>query len=254
MVAYDDEGSGMAVVLIHSGICDRRMWDVQAAVLATSYRVIRPDLRGFGETPLPPEKYSFADDIFAMLDQLHLERAAFIGSSLGGRVALEAAAANSERVTSLILLCPAFRGVERTPDADAFAAEEDQLLAGGDLDAAVELNVATWLGPDASEECRDLVREMQRHAFEVQLAAESDDPGPQLMPTDVDLRQVSVPTLVVSGGRDMDHFQRLAQHVAGSITGAHLQHLPWAAHLPSLERPREVSDLVRNFLATSTTE
>jgi pimeloyl-ACP methyl ester carboxylesterase len=254
MVAYDDEGSGPAVVLLHSGVCDRRMWDAQTSVFATSYRLIRPDLRGFGETPLPAKQFSFADDVVALLDHLHVERAAFVGSSLGGRVALEVAVTSSERVTSLILLCPALQGAGTTSDADAFVEGEDQQLSRGEVAAAVELNVSTWLGPDATAECRDLVREMQRHAFEVQLTAEAQDPAPQLVPVEVDLSQVSVPTLVVSGGRDMDHFQNVAQHLASSITGAHLQRLPWAAHLPSLERPDEVNDLVRDFLATTTAE
>jgi len=254
MLAYDDEGSGPALVLLHSGVCDRRMWDAQASEFATSYRVIRPDLRGFGETPLPAEPYSFADDVVALLDHLSVGRAAFVGSSLGGRVALEVAVTTPERITSLILLCSALRGAGTTPDADSFAEKEDLLLTRGEVDAAVELNVSTWLGPDASAECRDLVREMQRHAFEVQLTAEAQDPAPQLVPADVDLSKVSVPTLVVSGGRDIDHFQDVAQHLASSITGAHLERLPWAAHLPSLERPDEVNDLVRDFLAITPAE
>ena len=173
-------------------------------------------------------------------------------SQLGGRVALEVAVTNPERVTSLILLCPALRGAGRTADAESFAEEEGLLLTRGEVDAAVELNVSTWLGPDASAECRDLVREMQRHAFKVQLAAEKQDPAPQLIPAEVVLSRVSVPTIVVSGGRDMDHFQDVAQRLASSIDGAHLERLPWAAHLPSLERPEEVNELVRDFLATTT--
>jgi pimeloyl-ACP methyl ester carboxylesterase len=254
MIAYDDEGSGVALVLLHSGSCDRRMWKAQAAVLASSYRVVRPDLRGFGQTPLPFDAYSFAADVVALLDHLAVERAAFVGSSLGGGVALELAARSPERVISLVLLCPAFRGVGRTPAADAFAAEEDQLLTSGDMDAAVELNVSTWLGPEAAEECRDFVREMQRHSLEMQLAAESRKQAPRPTPVEVELRRISVPTLVVSGGRDMDHFQYVAKHLAGSIPGARLQHLAWAAHLPSLERPDEITDLISDYLAITTAE
>ncbi len=249
--AYDDEGSGPSVVLLHSGICDRRMWDAQAAALKSSYRVIRPDLQGFGETPLPSEPVSFRDDVINLLDHLHVERSAFVGSSLGGRVALEVAVTRPERVASLLLLCPAFRGVGKTPDAEAFRAEEDRLLSLGDVDAAVELNVATWLGPDASEGCRELVREMQRHAFEVQLAAEATAAEPQLTPAEVDLRQVLVPTLVVTGSLDMDYFQHIARHLVRSIAEARLHVLGWSAHLPSLERPDDVNHLITRFLAAA---
>ncbi|KRA39500.1 MULTISPECIES: alpha/beta fold hydrolase [unclassified Nocardioides] len=249
ILSHDDEGSGPAVVLLHSGVCDRRMWDDQVAALASSHRVIRPDLRGFGATPLPAERFSFAGDVVALLDHLQIERAAIVGSSFGGRVALEVAVTAGERVASLALLCPAFRGVPSTPRADAFDEEEDRLLTSGDVAGAVELNVSTWLGPEASAASRDLVRRMQAHAFEVQLAAEELDPGPEATRVDVDLALVSVPTLVVSGGLDLDHFQDIAQHVADSVAGARLEHLPWAAHLPSLERPSAINALLAEFLA-----
>ncbi len=237
------------MVLLHSGVCDRRMWAAQAESLKDTYRVIRPDLRGFGETALPSEQFSFADDIIDMLDHLDVERSVLVGSSLGGRVALEVAVTHPDRVVALLLLCPALRGVDATPDAEAFAAEEDRLLGLGDVQAAVDLNVATWLGPAASEECRVLVRDMQLHAFEVQLVAESNSPGPECSSVDVALEQISVPTLVVSGGLDMDHFQHIAQHLVRNIAGARLETLEWAAHLPSLERPNDANALIIRFLA-----
>ena len=227
------------------------MWDPQVAALETSYRVITPDLRGFGETPLPPGRFSFSEDVVALLDHLDIENCALVGSSLGGRVALEVAATHPERVASLVLLCPAFRAADTTPSAKAFEAEEEDLLRQGDFDAAVELNVFTWLGSDASDETRDLVREMQRHAFSVQDAAEKERPEPELIEVEVDPAQVSAPTLIVTGGWDMDHFQNIAQHLASSIPGARLQRLPWAAHLPSLERPSEVNELIAGFLAAT---
>lgn len=249
LLDHDDEGAGPSVVLLHSGICDRRMWEAQAAALRASHRVIRPDLRGFGETPLPSERFSFAEDVIELLDHLEVDRAAFVGSSLGGRVALEAAVTHPSRVASLALLCPAFRGVDATPRAERFAADEERLLSRGDVDAAVDLNVATWLGPEASTDVRALVQAMQRHAFDVQLAAESDPPGPEAIPVDVDPGQISVPTLIVSGGLDLDHFQNVARHLADTIPTAHLTTLEWAAHLPNLERPEVINDLITGFLA-----
>ena len=249
ILAHDDDGSGPAVVLLHSGVCDRRMWEAQAAALAATHRVIRPDLRGFGDSPLPGERFGFADDVVALLDHLEVERAACVGSSLGGRVALEVAVTRPERVDSLVLLCPALRGIEPTPSVAAFGTEEDRLLESGDIAGAVELNVATWLGPEASGTTRDRLREMQRHAFEVQLAAEEDEPAPELVPVEVDPSRVGLSALVVSGGRDLDHFQQVAHHLATTMPRARLVELPWAAHLPSLERPDEVTDLVVDFLA-----
>lgn len=247
LMAYDEAGDGKPLLLLHSGVCDRRMWQPQWVPLAESFRVVRPDLRGFGETPLPPGRFSSAADVVELLDHLGLERARVVGSSLGGRVALELAVAAPDRVERLVLLCSAFKGLEPTPDAQAFGEAEEAMLEKGDLDGFVELNVATWLGPEAGEATRDLVRVMQRRAAEVQLAAEQRPEQPELESVDVDPAAVSTAALIVSGGSDMDHFQLVAAHLAASMPKARHVHLDWAGHLPSMERPETVTELIADF-------
>lgn len=247
-MTYDDVGSGPAVLLLHSGVCDRRMWREQVDVLAQTHRVIAPDLPGFGASAMSPGLFSYSGLVAELLDALGVERAAVVGSSFGGRVALELTHESPSVVSALILLCAASRGVDSTETADAFEAEEERLLEAGDVAGAVELNVSTWLGPDADAEAREQVREMQRHAFDVQLAADEWPDPPRLEPVTPDLAAFDVPTFVVSGGHDMDHFQDIARHLAATIPDAHLVELPWAGHLPSLERPAEVSAMLTGFL------
>ena len=248
-MAHDDEGSGPAVVLLHSGVCDRRMWHPQTAVLCRTHRVIAPDLRGFGETPVPPEPFGHADDVVALLDHCGVDRAVLVGSSMGGRVALEMAVTHQDRMTALVLLCAGHRDLPDSAASEAFEAEEDRLLEARDVEGAVALNVETWLGPSADEDTRALVRDMQRRAFEVQLAADQLDPGPELLRVDIDPARVDVPTLVVGGELDMDVFRDGARHLADVIPDARLTMLPWAGHLPSLERPDDVTPLISAFLA-----
>lgn len=247
-LAYDEDGSGRPVLLLHAGVADRRMWEPIAPALSHAYRVIRPDLRGFGDSPLPPEPYADADDVAALLDLLGVAEAAVVGSSYGGRVAMELAMLHPDRVSSLVLLCPALRAVEPTPTLRAFAEEEDRLLENGDLDAAVALNVATWLGPEADGETRALVAQMQRRAFEVQLAADAVEPGPQPRAVDVRPQDIAVPTVVVWGALDVDHFHAVAELLCSQIEGAESVRLPWAGHLPSLERPDAVLALLLDVL------
>ena len=95
------------VVLLHSGVADHRMWEPQVASLASSYRVLAPDLRGFGQHPHQPGPFSHAEDVLELLDQVGLEEAALVGSSFGGRVALETAATAPDRVSALVLVCTA---------------------------------------------------------------------------------------------------------------------------------------------------
>ncbi len=247
LLAYDEVGTGPPMVLLHSGICDRRMWDPQLAALAPEFAVVRPDLRGFGESPLPAEPFSNHADVLELLDHLDIDRASVVGSSYGGRVALELATAAPQRVARLVLLCPAFGGLAPSEAATAFERAEEDLLERGDVAGAVELNVATWLAPEADEVTRARVAAMQRRAFDVQLAAEAGPEQPELTEVEVDPAAISAPTLVVSGGRDMDHFQAIAAHLAATIPNARHQPLDWAAHLPSLERPGPVTALLADF-------
>lgn len=248
ILAHDDLGSGSAVLLLHAGVCDRRMWRDLLPGLSRAHRVVAPDLRGFGESPLPPGDFADADDVAALLDECGIAAATVVGSSLGGRVALELAMLHPERVSRLVLLCPAHRGPEPTAALMAFGDEEDRLLEAGDLAGAVDLNVRTWLGPEATDETRALVAEMQRHAFEVQLAAEEATPSPERRSVEVAPADIAVPTTVVTGGRDLDHFQAVGEMLAARIPGAEHVPLAWAGHLPSLERPDEVRSLLLDQL------
>lgn len=240
-----------AVVLLHSAVCDRRMWDAQVAALEARYRVLAPDLRGFGDRPHQPGPFSHAEDVLALLDSEGLERAAIVGSSYGGRVALEVATVAPERVLALVLLCAAAPGVPQTDDVTAYGEEEDRLLAAGDLVAAVQLNVRTWLGPEAAPAARELVRQMQARAFELDAAAEDLVPVPEPRPVDIDPSALGMPALVVGGGHDLEWFQQIARHLADTMPRAELVMLDWAGHLPSLERPGETADLVGAFLDRS---
>jgi len=89
------------------------------------------------------------------------------------------------------------------------------------------------------------VRLMQRHAFDVQLAAPEE-----CEPTGVavDLHAITAPSLVVSGEKDLPDFGLIAARLAGLLPGARLIELPWAGHLPTLERPQELSELLTAFL------
>lgn len=222
------------------------MWEPQWRGLTERFRTIRCDLRGFGETPLPGERFNPADDVIGLLDALGVKRATVVGASFGGRVALELAATCPRRVRRLVLLCGEWEEVESDPGLDSFAEEEDRLLSDGDVDAAVELNVRTWVGPDASEDVRSLVRTMQRHAFEVQLAAGD---AAEFDHRAVDPGAIDSPTLVVSGARDLPHFRQVATELTNRIPNAEHVELEWANHLPSLERPDLVGGLLLEHLA-----
>ncbi|MEU4347610.1 alpha/beta hydrolase [Streptomyces sp. NPDC023838] len=245
-LSHDVAGSGPAVLLLHSTVCDRRMWDPQVpALVGAGYQVVRCDLRGFGETPVPDRPYSNADDVIALLDELGIERTALIGSSGGGRVALEIAARRPGRITALALLCTALVGHEPGAELRAFGDREDALIEAGDIAGATDLNVEAWVGPEADGAAREKVRLMQRHAFDVQLAAEEEFGQIRV---EADLAAITAPTLLVSGDHDFADFRHIAVHLSGVLTDARHLELPWAGHLPSLERPDKVNPVLVDFL------
>ncbi|MEX1657830.1 alpha/beta hydrolase [Streptomyces pseudovenezuelae] len=245
-LAYDAAGDGPALVLLHSAVCDRRMWEPQwQALIDAGYRVVRCDFRGFGETPLQDRPHNDAEDVLGLLDALGIGPAALIASSYGGRVALEIAARRPDRVSAMALLCAGLPGHEPTDELRAFGEQEDALLEAGDVAGAVELNVDTWLGPDADEAMRAEVREMQRHAFEVQLAAPE---GAGRKEVEIDLSAIKAPCLALSGGHDVTDFRQIAAQLPGLLADTQHLELPWAGHLPSLERPAAVTEVLIGFL------
>lgn len=245
VIAHDVAGHGPAVILLHAGVCDRRMWDPQWPVLVEAgYRTVRCDLRGFGDTPAPDRPYTDSDDVAGLTDVLGIERTAVIGASYGGQVAIEVAARWPDKVSALVLICAGMPGHEPGPELRAFGQREQALIEAGDIAGAVDLNVATWVGPAAGAEVREKVRQMQRHAFELQLTAE-------IGPTDVeiDLARIKAPCLALSGAHDLPDFRQVAASLPGLIPDARHIELPWAGHLPSMERPDETTPLVTAFLA-----
>ncbi len=244
-LAHDDLGPrrGHPVLLIHSTVCDRRMWDpLVEPLLAAGLRVLRCDQRGYGDSPVPTESWNDADDVVALLDHAGVERVSLVGASGGGEVAVELAATSPERISSLLLLCSALADHVPSDVLRAFGAREDELLDSGDLDGATALNVETWLGPEADADVRRLVALMQRHVFEVQ----TDPSVVRVRPRtrEVRLADVSAPTLAISGEHDLPDFRTMAERVGAEVPGARHVHLDWAGHLPSLERPAEVAGLV----------
>jgi 3-oxoadipate enol-lactonase len=244
-LSHDTAGNGPALVLLHAGVCDRRMWDPQwQPLIDAGYRVVRCDLQGFGRTPAPDGPYNNADDVIALLDTLGIARAALIGSSYGGRTALQIAARRPERVSAMVLLCP---GLDQHEPSDALLAlgeREEELVEGGDIETALDLMVDTWIGPEGDGATREAVRAMQRRAYEVQLAAGDVE---QLRPP-YDLSAARAPTLVVSGGHDLADFRQIATRLPGLLPDARHVELPWAGHLPSMERPPAVNELLLDFL------
>jgi 3-oxoadipate enol-lactonase len=249
LAVEDTAGEGDAVVLVHAGVADRRMWVPLAEHLPAGRRVVSYDMRGFGESDPPAGSYSDARDLLAVLDALELETVTLVGASQGGRVALEVASKWPGRVGGLALLSSATLGHEWSPQVRDFGAAEDEALEAGDIDRAVELNVRLWLdGPRdptaVPAALRRLVTDMQRRAFELQVGVDAEEE-----PVGVEPERITAPTVVAVGALDLPDFHEIAAELVASIPGAgRVVTIDGTAHLPALEKPEEVAGLIAAVL------
>jgi 3-oxoadipate enol-lactonase len=221
------------IVLVHSGICDSRMWDGFDLPGA-----VRHELAGFGETPMPVAgEFSHAGDLAGALT----EPAALVGASFGGHVCLEVASTRPELVAALVLLDAPLFDHDFSTEVEDYGEREDALIEEGEFRAAAELTADFWL-EDPSH--RDRVIEMQERAYVLQSESEAEEVGAE----SIDLGAVTAPTLVAVGELDKQDFHDISERLAREIAGARRVVIEGAGHLPALERPAETSRLIREFL------
>jgi 3-oxoadipate enol-lactonase len=253
VLAHELAGSGPALLLVHAGIADRRMWDDQMEPFAgAGWTVIRADLPGVGGTPAPSGPVATWATLRDLLDHLGVEQAAVVGCSLGGRAAVDLALAAPGRVRALVLVGSGLGG-HRFEEAALHRLwdDSDAAVERGDLEAAARIELETWVagvgrGLDAVDpEVRSRARAMLLGLYGGG-EAELEDLEP---PAAGRLGEITAPTLVLVGDHDRADIQAIADALAGGIPGAERAVLAGTAHLPNMERPGEFNRVVLEFLA-----
>ena len=248
-LAYEEAGRGEPVILLHAHSVDRRMWDEQFARLAKRYRVVRYDLRGYGESDEPTEGVPFihADDLLRLMDGLHLPKAHLVGLSLGGLVATDFLALHPERVLSLAAAAGAIHdgeGGASDPAAIAKARAEGMertkrgWLAALDGIAAhpERVRAAIWRMVD------DWTMWQPTH---VESAVLLDRPvAPQLRE-----RKPDVPVLILVGAHDSPGSKASSARLAEALPRAKTVVLPDAGHFSNLDDPEGFDRALLGFLA-----
>jgi pimeloyl-ACP methyl ester carboxylesterase len=228
------------------------MWREHVEWLAEAgHRVIAVDLPGFGEAPPSPTEDAPWSDVLATIDALGVDRAALVGNSFGGAVALRVAAVAPDRVTALALIsAPPPDLAEPAPDLAAAWEAENAALERGDVEAAVRAVVEAWTLPGAPPELRQHVADMQRRAFVAQANAPEvpEAPDPLESPQNR-LAEIAVPALVAAGERDMSDFREGALRMADQLPDARHAEIAGAGHLAPLEAPEAFRELLLGFLA-----
>jgi 3-oxoadipate enol-lactonase len=251
-LAYDDTRDGAAddacVVLIHGHPFDRTMWDPQVAALRDSFRVLAPDLRGFGRSPVTPGVVTMrelAADVEELLDGLGIGRAALVGLSMGGLVTMELAAARPERYWAIALVAttaeppsPDERGVRY---ARAGAIERDG------IGVLVDYMHTGLYGPVCPPAVRARVDAMMAAAPPAGAAAalRGRAERPDYRPL---LARLDIPALVLAGTADPWSTKAVTDEIAASLRRPELVAIDGVGHLPNLEAETEFNDTLLTFL------
>jgi pimeloyl-ACP methyl ester carboxylesterase len=250
-VVYDVAGPASAppIVLLHGAFMDRRSWDREVAAYVKQYRVIRMDMRPFGESTLPQKPYSVPEDVVALMDYLKIGQAHVMGHSFGGSVAVDLALLHPDRVASLVLVSSSPSGFAAPPDEAKAAMAIFAAVKEGE-DAIVKAWVAhpMWVvSRDRPEIRTEIEQTTRRNLAPFKMTA---PPYIPLTPPAVGrLAEIKTPTLVVYGDRDTPGNRQGAELLATQIAGAKRVVIAGADHGVPLGWSRELNDAALTFLA-----
>ncbi|MDS0256500.1 alpha/beta hydrolase [Thermoplasmatales archaeon AK] len=249
-MAYYDLGSGFPVVLLHSFNHSKLMWLYQIPPLINEgYRVICPDFRGHGETPLLGKitMYTLARDTIALMKELGIKKAVFVGSSMGGYVILSLLRLSPDLVKGVIL-----GGTKAHPDSDEAKERRRRQISVVQEKGVGEFvkDVHKRLSKDTAMNrpwVVDLVRTMS-----ISTSKESIVQTLEAMINKNDdrdlLRNLEVPALIVCGVEDTFTPLEYSKFLHENIKGSKLVILEKAAHINMLDQPHKFNQEMLSFL------
>ena len=226
------------LVLVHGFGDSAETWSLVLPRLRGERRIVAPDLAGFGRTPIPPEGMSFSiltDHLGWFLDEVGAEKTSLVGNSLGGAVAIRYAADHPERINHLFLLDSAGLHGEATVAAVQPKTRDEARQAVRNVSGTDFRRLPRFILDDVVRRAQEPARQQYR---------ESDEPTNVLRY----LPRIEAPTTIVWGEHDglipTDHAERLHE----AIEGSELIVLPGTGHVPQLQAPRRVADIIHRSL------
>ncbi|PQO22616.1 3-oxoadipate enol-lactonase [Rhodobacteraceae bacterium WD3A24] len=237
------------IVLSHSLGADLSMWDPQMDLLAPHYRVLRYDTRGHGRSGTPRADWGFAEfvaDVLAVMDAHGVERADFLGLSLGGMTGLGVALAHPDRIGRLV--CADGRADAPQPFRDNWDDRIAKVRAGG-LEAILDGTLASWL----TETWRRDNPEETRKIAEMILATDTDGyvgccAALKTLDYRKDLGALPVPALYICGEHDKGAPVEVMRDMAQATPGAGFELIADAAHLANVNNPEGFDRVLAAFL------
>ncbi len=251
-IAYSDRGTGLPIVFLHAFPLNRTMWAQQEEALSLRFRVITVDLRGHGESDAPLWRYTLeqsADDVNALLDQLSIQQAIFVGLSMGGYILFAFYRKYAARVKGLVL-------ADTRAQADAAEGKDGRFQMAQTAykkgpTAIADLMMPKLLSPATIQTRTALVQQVRSMIENNQISGIAGDlmamaERPDSIPL---LSQITCPTQIIVGELDQATPPSDAKLMADQIPNARLAIIPGAAHLTNLEQPETFNQIVVAFAA-----
>jgi len=255
-LAHDDRGDGPAIVFLHGHPFSRAMWAPQVDALSDEFRVIAPDLPGYGASP-PLEQVMpmrrFADAVVELLDDLGVARATVVGLSMGGLVAMELGLGYPQRAAGLVLAATT-AAPPSEEDADRRRGVAADIDAQGMLGHTAEM-LPRLFGPAASREpglTVPIVETMLRTnpaGASAALRGRAERPDYERL-----LGDLRPPALVIAGDRDAYSTTEVTDQLVAALPAPEVLILPGVGHFPNLEAPEAFDAAVRAFSRRSGAE
>jgi pimeloyl-ACP methyl ester carboxylesterase len=253
-LAYDDLGTGTAIVFVHGHPFNRSMWKYQADPFATAYRLLMPDLRGYGETgtaagPAPYRTLldEMALDIIHLLDELEIDQAICCGLSMGGQIVLDLYRLFPSRVKAIVIADSDARG-ESTDSYQRRLLLADTIIKDG-MKKHTDDTIHQYIAERSlsNKAMYDHLYEMMSSTHPEGAAAAHRGRAERRDHTGL-LPKIKVPALVVVGEEDYFTPIPVAKIMSDTIPGAELAVIKGTGHLPNMEAPEEFNAVLQSFL------
>ncbi len=250
-IVYQIDGSGPPVVLLHPFPCHHQFWDPIVPGLSSRYRIIRPDLRGHGDSDIgqgPAVMAKHAADLARVMDAAEVGKAILVGCSIGGYILFEFWRRYRARVSGLVIC-------DSRPQPDSAEGRANRLKAAADVlergtEPFFESQIPRLMGrttvgtrPDLVAGAHNMMRKMSAEdvsLVQCGMAERPDSVG--------DLKTINVPTLIVIGEEDILSTVADGELMRQQIPGSQLKVIPKAGHYSPYEQPGAVGPLLRQFL------
>lgn len=254
-IYYELAGSGPPLVMIHAGVADNRQWNNEFARFAENHRVLRYDLRGYGQSEPIDGEFSHMTDLIALLDHVGFDQPLMMmGCSMGGGLAMDFALAYPQRVKALIMVGSGPSGLSLDVPAPEKFADAEKAYEDKDWDLLAEIETQIWFDgsgrnpEDVNPAMRQLAYDMNRNA----LTHEAKQLGKRLPDAETSaaerLSELNMPVLVIVGEHDTPYILAAADYMVEHIPTVQKIVIENAAHLPNMDHPEQFQQIVEEFL------